>query len=383
MNIKTNNIRLVFFAVMPTVLLACSPRLPTLSLFIVLSCIIIGFIIGGGRVPDSRFTIIILFGIYLVFNAVFRAESEYGIFKAWYFLIVNIGLCLSILLSMPDKEDFKALVYGQVFLGLCIAGLSVIVQSRDVLGYRYQWIGNLSAISAVLLFNLALSRGISKTKMLKYTILCLICLYAVIISGSRQSLIGLALCTVLLLIPHIRELLKKMSLRRHAKVIVLPISLFLLAWLITRGTTYYNLMVSRFIFLFKGGFFLPHERGQLIKDAIGSFRENFLFGIGSGNYSQISELQYPHNIFLEMLVEVGIIGSAIFLLYILVCLRGYQRIQLFFQSNMVFNVFLITAFFGIRSMMSGDITSNRIFLVWLSLGIIKLSERTPQLEKRG
>lgn len=78
------------------------------------------------------------------------------------------------------------------------------------------------------------------------------------------------------------------------------------------------------------------EQGQSIDDrksayneAWNLFKENPVFGLGTGGFETKSELDYPHNVFLEQMSENGLIGFLVLLAFILMSLLlAVKTIQL-------------------------------------------------------
>ncbi len=92
---------------------------------------------------------------------------------------------------------------------------------------------------------------------------------------------------------------------------------------------------------------------------------NPTFGIGFGEYPNYANKEYPHNFFLEILCEEGILGLAILSTIILIYILPIaNKTNLFFyttNSGIAPIIFLIVFF--ARGMISGDVSSSISFIV--------------------
>ncbi|MCJ7802926.1 MAG: hypothetical protein MUP82_11285, partial [Candidatus Marinimicrobia bacterium] len=103
-------------------------------------------------------------------------------------------------------------------------------------------------------------------------------------------------------------------------------------------------------------------------------------GVGSGGFSSFYIMRdyrfYPHNMFIEVIVELGLLGLSLFLIFWYkigkIVFRSY--INLSIVSALWITAFLIR-FFG--SQFSGDIGGNRD--MWLYLSLVLISTNFEQL----
>lgn len=91
------------------------------------------------------------------------------------------------------------------------------------------------------------------------------------------------------------------------------------------------------------------------------------FGIGFGEYPNYANKDYPHNFFLEILSEEGILGliilSIILLLYILP-IASKENLIFYTTSSGVAPIIFFLVFF-VRGMISGDVSSSISFIAVL------------------
>ena len=101
---------------------------------------------------------------------------------------------------------------------------------------------------------------------------------------------------------------------------------------------------------------------------------NFVFGLGSGGFSSLFIWRdwrwYPHNMFFEIIVELGLIGLIVLSLFIT---KAYKLISQglnkgTFTDHSALWVAGTTVMF-IAAQFSGDINDNRILWMFLAISI--------------
>jgi O-antigen ligase len=118
------------------------------------------------------------------------------------------------------------------------------------------------------------------------------------------------------------------------------------------------------------------ERQQYINQAINYLVENpqaIFIGAGAGSFSHISfnrdQRLYPHNIFIEILLETGIVGfvlfSGVFLFIIFDIFQISRYLDEQDYNNLVMWLLLLILFF-LNAQVSGDINDNR--MMWFFEG---------------
>ena len=86
------------------------------------------------------------------------------------------------------------------------------------------------------------------------------------------------------------------------------------------------------------------------------------YGIGSfGLLSWGEDVRfYPHNIFLEVALEMGVVGFFFFSVLILI---GFKS---FYKNNLFFYLFLISL---VNAQLSGDLVGNNYIFIFLFLSV--------------
>jgi hypothetical protein len=116
------------------------------------------------------------------------------------------------------------------------------------------------------------------------------------------------------------------------------------------------------------------ERTLLIIDGLNALKESYFFGIGAGNFKAIMDIKYkafltsPHNLFLEVFVQYGIL---VFLLFLIFIYRIYKKHKalISIKSKVIIKIALLTLPFT-SIIDSGYLDSLYIWLYFASLIVI-------------
>lgn len=143
----------------------------------------------------------------------------------------------------------------------------------------------------------------------------LVLLIATIVSFSRAAYVALLVASGIFIALVVQKYKKRISV----PAVLLVITVFLLVT--------FSPIATRFISSFSAQDGSVTERSRLWQEALVNIKISPLTGVGLGNYpltvkpsAEPREPIYVHNLYLDMAVEIGIIGLALFLLFILSCL---------------------------------------------------------------
>jgi O-antigen ligase len=110
------------------------------------------------------------------------------------------------------------------------------------------------------------------------------------------------------------------------------------------------------------------------------FLQKPVFGWGTGSFSTlVSEyIKYPHNIFIELAMEIGIVGVIIFILFLSFAIYNFfylrKKVKNISQSILLRLNYFFFLFGFFNSQFSGDIANNPI--MWFSVGNILILRYT-------
>lgn len=203
-------------------------------------------------------------------------------------------------------------------------GFIMFYKDFDFSGRPYLLWSYGAAFGAVVLFAITIfSRFLSSKQLISGTLLA-ICAYFVLVSGSRGALLGLGLGSLILLLGSGR-LWGGRRLQVTTSQILAIFALFLaigyVAWMVAEGSTTQS--IARFVKLFRqaedDSVILTANRFNYYAFAVEAWLRAPILGNGLGSFSILyrnMELYgaQPHNAFLEILAEYGLVGLALFLL---------------------------------------------------------------------
>lgn len=128
-----------------------------------------------------------------------------------------------------------------------------------------------------------------------------------------------------------------------------------------------------FASIFQQGYMDASNRGINTIAAIDQFSKNILTGVGYGRYVVLGSYgSYAHNLVLELLSELGILGFIVIIGTTIFCLIRNVK-------NVLVWIYLVLIFF-LRSMVSGGLDSNIVlFSVLFSLPV--LQQKLKELQK--
>lgn len=101
------------------------------------------------------------------------------------------------------------------------------------------------------------------------------------------------------------------------------------------------------------------------------FRIDPVFGVGFGGYPEHANKNYPHNIFMEILCELGIVGFFCILTIVFVFFKNRKKVHLIHYKTLngtfMFPIFVVVFF---HSMISYDLSGGMLFFVLLFTNVI-------------
>ena len=209
---------------------------------------------------------------------------------------------------------------------------------------NYQQIGML-VLFGITLF---LSKTQLKINLIIFYLLCASQL--ILLSSCRQAIVGLAAVIVLRFsVFRLKNIYRKMKIKQ---IIGTLVSLALLSVLVL--FILQNININKITNTINEG---DYMRERLALQAISIFYDNPFFGSGIGGYHAITGVVYPHNFFLELLSETGLVGTILAVLFLIIPLLQ-KRLGLLHitTSNLFYFLILIVLF--IRILVSSDLSES-------------------------
>ena len=246
-----------------------------------------------------------------------------------------------------------------------------VFASRFVLGSNYLALGRITGISIlIILFYFIIRHHITKKTLLWLTLLILN-LAGLFYSGGRGPIVALLLTIIFILF--ISFNFKRVSINKYMLFGFLIIMLLTsIAFLFLHQITQTSLI--RFKVMLTQATSGTLTRLTMYTKAIEALRFYPLSGVGIGGFSMFAygtdSRLYPHNIFLEIGAESGLLGFSLFLclvgfcLFYLMSLRKKYNREKYFLTTTILALFI---FMLLKSLVSGDINDNRLLFVWIGV----------------
>lgn len=299
----------------------------------------------GGNYSFSKFTFMLMNAIvYIIaFTHLCLYNYKHNFYKIGFmFIIYSLFLIGYMNELINTKISIETLIYS--FAGFRNEINDYISGNKDVWHVNYQDIG----IHACLGLVLSLFTNNSTEKKYKSYIIVL-AFFVVWYSAARQAILSF----VIILLSYL-GLYKGLKLKN----IILIFIFMLIGYALLS-----NIDNQSFEFLFGSTEGKGSARDNIINVAMIQFHENPIFGVGFGRFYYQGEYGCnEHNLFVELLTEMGVFGF-LFFIYLLLnpLINSYSYIKNNIKDISVFLLILLLYF--LRSMVSSDLRETIIVLI--------------------
>jgi O-antigen ligase len=323
---------------------------------------------------------VLLFALLIVRLGASNAYG-YGVVKVQLFLAENVaGLVAGIAIARYAHHFRKLLVWLVVVACLTSVVLAhglAAGATEPTVGGRYSLdqadspigLGRSAAQGIMIAIYFVLVVGPPVYRLLALGSLPLIAV-SFLASGSRGPVLGLVAGLVVLLGLTVRER------RMRARTLLVVVAVFFAGLLVTQLVPGQDIQRSLSVLTGSGGGLSSNGRTTLWSEAWHLFRDHPLFGIGTGGFAAIEPVySFPHNIFLELGSELGVLGI---LAVVAVIAGGVLALRHALAHGVLrADVALVGALLTaavVNAQVSGDVQSNAD--IWLAVGLaIGLAQR--------
>lgn len=321
------------------------------------------------RLPRLHWIVIfniLVFGSLGLYSLLIAAPiSDYGVQKFQYFLTLTLlSASASCLITSEDRilRLAKTWVIGASYLALVTLVSTGLGSRAAPFDSNPIWVGRTFSAAIVMVAWLWMSRRLQLPWAVPLTGLLLAGLFA---TGSRGPLLASAAGVTVLLV------LNGDNWRRLAATGGVTIALLAAMQLPL-------VQQSRIVNFASSDIFTDFTRGVMLPNSIRMIGEHPL-GVGIGNWNSYSMLpglfRYPHNLFLEVACEFGVVLGALLVVFVAVlvvaCLRRGRNSRTF----LLLSAWLIVE--TIHVSVSGDLNARTFFFVLALtfLGIVTHNRR--------
>jgi len=354
--------------------------------------------------PKSIVYLFLIFGLLLGISYIYTASPDYGFRKILRFNTFAVTMFISPLLIIKSPADSKRLLSYFYFLLVIIIGIMLLqfvyfLKWGDFAIVLAYWnrisipganpiqVSRYLAIGAAMMIALLIRNKPSQS--LHYFAILFVILLSIILSGSRGPLVSIIIGSIVYAILYER----KHSSRIFGYGILAIGTIITLLLLLPESLT------QRFFDISQGSVIMTQQGVRRISTIATRFEfwsmslqawfssiTSFFIGLGAGSFSSLFIWRdwrwYPHNLFFEIIAELGLIGLVIGVLFII---KSYQIINKGIQRGSFTDHSALwvagTVVMFIAAQFSGDINDNRI--LWMFIGISIASTQVDNLYGLG
>jgi len=266
--------------------------------------------VGIGQTVSQTVTFIYLTAFIVAFSEIYSSRER--VMLGLQVLIFGLAvLAVGATLQFADAIIFDSMFFEPLSYGRAAP-----------YGINPNNLGNslVLGIPIVFFFSTKTSYGLGNTRYLNYVFL-LMSVVAIVLSGSRGAIISLGVVGVYLYIHSIftSSIKKALALAFVGLIGVIVAIIFVPPVVVERLSTMLNIFSSFDPNNLRSWVVSIDNRGYLWVSAYESFKQNPLLGVGAGNIRIIGNT--AHSVYILMLVELGLVGFAIYMLLLLLIFR--------------------------------------------------------------
>ena len=362
---------------------------------------------GNWKLPSEPTSIVylfLIFGLLLGISYMYTASPDYGFRKILRFNTFAVTMFISPLLIIKSPADSKRLLSYFYFLLVIIIGIMLLqfvyfLKWGDFAIVLAYWnrisipganpiqVSRYLAIGAAMMIALLIRNRPSQS--LHYFAILFVILLSIILSGSRGPLVSIIIGSIVYAI---------LYERKHSSRIF-GYGILAIGTIITLLLVLPESLTQRFFDISQGSVIMTQQGVRRIStiatryefwsmsiEAWFSSITSFFIGLGAGGFSSLFIWRdwhwYPHNLFFEIIAELGLIGLVIGVLFII---KSYQIINKGIQRGSFTDHSALwvagTVVMFIAAQFSGDINDNRI--LWMFIGISIASTHVDNLYGLG
>ncbi|MGG5741049.1 O-antigen ligase family protein [Bacillus cereus group sp. IBL03679] len=335
--------------------------------------------------------VMVLFSLLGILSSLLSDSIFQSLLKVFQYIL--IFLCYAVLLQIKfNKKEIREIcnyfILGMVlssFIGLLQKFTNIswlwsqsVIDSSTGAGRITAFFNNTNGYGGylcigliILLGNLLLEKNKIKSILFQISI-CLLLLTNLVFTDSEGSIISFVISTLVILLYKVIDV-------RKVFIVVLPSIIFMLLLSFNIiNTGFSQLLVEKLV-----------EQGRWIlwEGAIKIFLDNPFHGIGFYQFPEVlkeygiysaygAAWPHPHNLFLDLIVTLGILGSVIFIMLLVVIIKHVLTMKRDIWFNNHFKLISLAIIIGafIHDLIDGGFlwgTSSCATLLWIIVGIVE------------
>lgn len=329
------------------------------------------------RVNNKNLKIFLTFSIVFfltLLSSIFFANDVSASLDKFKYILFELLMILFLFIAMAQfyNTDDVGIMIGKtfVFIGLfyfLLITFSVFIldKTRGEIFY-----GGPNVTTRILFFSAMCSLFLYNIyKNLIYSIFFLLMLFGIILVGSRSGIFSSFFCLLLIFCGSKRLSIKKIIsyFKSKKKFVFIAICSILLLFYYKH---LYDIFYGRIIILTFQKLYLS-GREEILNYSINAIFKKPIFGYGLVSGYGLREYSYPHNIFLEIILYIGVLGvvySAIIIFFSLFCFIKAKNTKYRCLSILPLYMLFVSFF-------SGGIYDFRYYFLWVIVVLFLLTRK--------
>lgn len=330
--------------------------------------------------PNGMILSQLVFVALLALGLSYTSNIEQGYTLLWRFSYYNVFLCALPMVFHDDLASLRRIVYG--------FGVSnVVIGLSSVLAFERVWKGDVALYNQVVWFDeralgsgtilllwLLLTKKRSGVVSFPLAILCAVCFLSLVLLGRRGILLGTILAAVTCLF-----LLSRLSLGTLVMIGLLVLMLFSSYAIVPERYRERSFDIASYVDPSSS----VQARLKIYQNALERLRESPVLGYGTGSaYDNpvVGFVPYPHNMFLEVGYQLGVVGVLVLVLFLLTVVMCAARVLTnpsFGENRRCLGVLLLCWFvvYFVPAQLSYDLIISQN--MWLIAGLIGALAQSP------
>lgn len=327
--------------------------------------------------------IVVLAFIYalILIGFLYSPSASYAIDKLIKFTVLTIPAFLIGIMILQSEESVKRFLKSIIAVGVTMSVFAIylFMSNNAGIGFiglgdgNYLGLGRVTGLTFLILMIWITFSRMPRIKALLTIAVALLVFAALSISGARMPLLAALAVGALIVLRSVRIKNGVVLVSSGFKYLfsLLIVGVAFVSWLFSKG--YLDTIIYRVSVLFteKQGGVSAEGRLDRYSEAYDMFANSPFFGKGLGSftifYNGVDVNDYPHNIFLEFMSELGLVGLIGFLVLIILCLTpilksGFKGMKLEQLALLACFLFLL-----LNANTTGDINDNRMMFAFLAI----------------
>lgn len=365
-----------------------SPDITVLLTFILLPWAAILYCKDKTKLQRNNPAVLIFLGMSLWFiaSSFWSPSHAYKLQKTLCYALYTIpGFLMGSLIISQNPERIKRLIGAFFVFSIIVLAESYrvflsngLVIISDILNTNYLVTGQTLGVGLLILIPYSYSLfpsgkrlpvGFSSTLWFWMLLLSSLFFYVLINLGGRGPILATVIALTLFYGAKCwQDSLSKPTIHLGVLVLLWTLSYFILNGLFDHTNSHF---VHRMAPLLTGQIDeAVNERFTYYQSAFQAFLQHSFMGVGFGGWPMSHGLEdisrHPHNIFLEILSETGLIGFVLFIAFLYLVIRNL-KLPFIFSTPERTSLALLTIFSFINAQKTGDLHDNLLLFFTLSL----------------